>query len=221
MLNPESVVWRRVSGVRPRRSLTGFVTGTNLQDDRLLFTGGGHTELLLDLLFDISIPGTNIPTEDVRHLTAPLWALAENVGTKNTSGRPPAVRFLWGKSWNLVGVITSVAERLEHFTMAGTPRRSWLRLRFVRVDEDQILPTVSRRPVDWAALTQPPGPDTVQIEELLGGGASTADAEADRLDQLASRYYGDATLWRLLAEFNDVDNPTRLAAGTRLRIPLV
>ena len=55
MLNPESVVQRRWAGIRPMRSGGGFLTSVGLSDDPLLYTGGGTTELRLDLLFDVSL----------------------------------------------------------------------------------------------------------------------------------------------------------------------
>jgi hypothetical protein len=137
LLNPETLVVRRLSGTRQRRSVTGRLTGAGLTDDPLLYTGGGRTELELDLLFDTSLAGSSIATNDVRDLTAPLWNLAENVAHRDGYSRVPLVRFIWGKSWNIPGVIEAVSERLERFTPDGVPQRSWLRMRFVRVNEPQ------------------------------------------------------------------------------------
>src|SRR4030067_1490373 len=78
LLNPESLVVRRVAGVRSRASLGGKLTGARLAEDPLLYTGGGRTELELDLLFDVNLAGSSVASEDVRALTAPLWNLAEN-----------------------------------------------------------------------------------------------------------------------------------------------
>jgi len=55
LLNPNTVVMRRVAAVRPQESVSGSFTGTGLSDDPLLYTGGGRTELELDLLFDVSL----------------------------------------------------------------------------------------------------------------------------------------------------------------------
>jgi hypothetical protein len=137
LLNPESLVVRRVAGVQVRRSLTGQLTGTRLTDDPLLFTGGGVTELDLDLLFDVSLAGSPVVGEDVRQLTGPLWKMAENAASDNAYGTLPVIRFIWGKSWNIPGVIVAIAERLEQFTATGVPRRSWLRMRFLRVHEQE------------------------------------------------------------------------------------
>ena len=55
LLNPDTVVVRRHAGLRRRRTAGGIVTGTNLADDPLMATGGGRTELELELLFDVTI----------------------------------------------------------------------------------------------------------------------------------------------------------------------
>jgi len=78
LLNPESVVMTRTAGVEPRRSSGGRLTGTGLADDPLLFTGGGRTELKLDLLFDVDLAPDHLGVTDVRQMTRPIWALAEN-----------------------------------------------------------------------------------------------------------------------------------------------
>src|SRR5437016_7404592 len=135
LLNPESLVIRRVAGVLPRRSLGGQFTGVGLRDDPLLYTGGGRTELELNLLFDVSLAGSSIETNDVRDLTGPLWNLAENTRSTDGQRRPPLVRFVWGKSWNIPGIVAAVAEYLEQFTAEGAPQRSWLSMRLWRVSE--------------------------------------------------------------------------------------
>ena len=96
MLNPESLVVKRSAGVTACPNAGGLVGGDSLADDPLLFTGGGTTEFTFDLLFDVSIEGSSIRTNDVRELTGPLWDLAENknavfiVATSNDiSGLPP------------------------------------------------------------------------------------------------------------------------------------
>ncbi len=229
LLNPASVVMQRTAGVRPRRSLSGALTGAGLADDPLLYTGGGSTEWQFDLLFDVSIAGSTIETEDVRELTGPLWALAENATDASTNAsRPPAVRFLWGKTWNLPGVVTAVAERFEHFTDGGAPRRSWLRMRLRRVAEPPLHPSPdTSADLDLSSLDLTPPEDglpseSALVHEIIGGDPGQEDdsgAAGERLDELAQRYYGDPTLWRLLAAYNDLDDPLRLPPGGRLQIP--
>lgn len=213
LLNPESLAIRRLAGIRSRRSIGGGLTGAGLADDVLLHTGGGMTELQLDLLFDVTIAGSSIATEDVRDLTAPLWELAENRVGQDGQLQSPVVRFVWGKSWNIPGVIVAISERLESFTPGGTPRRSWLRLRLLRVlnppnRQPTTLPARSLRVADSAI---PLNTDQMQTYEVVG--------EGDRSDAIAARYYNSPSLWRVILSYNNVDDPLRLAAGTQLQIP--
>lgn len=176
LLNPETLVLRRTAGVRPRQSATGQVTGTGLADDPLLYTGGGRTELDLDLLFDVTLPGSSVTSADVRDLTAPLWRLAENNQATAGYGRPPLVRLIWGKSWNIPGIVVAVAERLEFFTPSGVPQRSWLRLRLLRM----AAPVPRQRPAAGitTSLSLPSLPlpaaagSAPRVHERLGGTAS-------------------------------------------------
>jgi hypothetical protein len=223
LLNPESVIRRRQAGVRHRRSVGGPVTGRALEDDPLIYTGGGTTELQLDLLFDVSVSGSTITSDDVRDLTQPLWNLAENSARGDGENRPPLVRFIWGKTWNIPGVISAVAERLEYFTPGGVPRRSWLRLRMLRAGTSAVLamdnpPRVLRMPEGEAAA--PAMADEGHIHEVIGGGADEdGEPVAERLDEIAWRYYLDPALWRPLAQLNNIANPLRLWSTLKLRVP--
>lgn len=227
LLNPESLLLRRRAGIEPRRTAGGLVTGTGLTDDPVFFTGGGTTELTLDLLFDVSLAGSSITAEDVRELTGPLWELAENSHGGEPYGRPPLARFVWGKAWNVPGVVTAVAERLEYFTPGGVPQRSWLRLRMIRVAESatEITGGAIAPPSVPAELPQevPPALGELALPHEITGGYPLTDAEgphaAERLDQLAQQYYGDPSLWRLLAWANGITDPLRLDAGQLIQIP--
>lgn len=219
LLNPESLVIRRRAGIQPRQSVGGLVTGTELADDPLLFTNGGSTEIMLHLVFDVTLPGSSIETTDVRKLTRPLWDLAENNHQAGTHTgvykRPPLCRLVWGKIWNIPGVITAVAERLEYFTPSGEPRRSWLSLAMQRV-----VVKASTSNEDAATKSKPSG--TIAMREDVAGDHTTVEvgaASGERLDQLAQRYYGDVNLWRSLALHNNIDNPMDVSTGFRLKMP--
>jgi hypothetical protein len=170
LLNPESLTQRRVAGVQQRRAAGGLLTGAGLSDDPLLFTGGGRTELDLDLLFDVSLSESPVEGNDVRNMTRRLWNLAENREEGGERGRPQVVRFMWGKSWNIPGVVISVAERLEHFDADGVPRRSWLRLRMLRVSEDSADEGAARA-VSAAELpvVTPEGLQEANVHQVTGG----------------------------------------------------
>ena len=228
MLNPEDLVVRRLAGVRPRRSAGGVLTGAGLADDVLLFTGGGTTELQLNLLFDVSLAGSSSKVKDVRELTYPLWQLAENAVDEQNYGRPPLVRFVWGKSWNVPGIVSAVAEWFDYFGAGGEPLRSWLSMRFLRVAESASAALAERRSFQSLQLPEgmTPQPSTKTGTPLT----HTSEPEfqvhqmvlGERLDHLEYKYYGrlgHPSLWRWLALVNDVIDPLHIAPGTPLQIP--
>lgn len=234
LLNPSSLVIRRLAGVQPRRGAAGQLTGAGLPDNPLLFTGGGRTELELDLLFDVSLAGSTITTVDVRDLTRPLAGLAENQLGENRSHQPPRVRFVWGKSWNIPGIVSATSERFEQFTPDGAPQRSWLRMRLLRTgDAAEVERSARSVPVSVTvapAATVSANPrrtfsestipeSQVKAHEILGGGPGGERTSGERLDEIAAAEYGDPTLWRALAAFNDIDDPMHIPAGRVLRIP--
>lgn len=210
LLNPETLAVRRVAGVRPRRSAAGALTGAELTDDPLLHTGGGRTEIDLDLLFDVTLGGGSVATEDVRDLTRPFWNLAENAGS-----RGPQVRFVWGKTWNIPGVVVSVAERLENFTPQGVARRSWLRLRLWRTGEAPPPSPDAGPPLDAAALAAMPA-DALAIR-TLGGGDGPGGTE--RLDNFLARNGVAPKNWKAVATLNGIDDPHHMRPTASLRLP--
>jgi Contractile injection system tube protein len=220
LLNPDSLVVRRAAGIRPRSSAGGIVTGAGLADDPVLLTGGGRTELEMDLLFDISLAGSTVETDNVRDLTRPLWSLAENgSGAADGYGVPPLVRFIWGKVWNLPGFVTAVAERFERFGPSGTPERSWMRLRLLRASTPATATD--------AAGVSGEGPTGAPPQPFGGpvatGGAREVDVHevvsGERMDEIAARYYGDPAWWRALAAYNGVADPASLPPPQFLQIP--
>lgn len=225
LLNPESVVLRRRAGIVPRRveaAPIGAVGGL----DPLLFTGGGSTELTLDLLFDVELVADTRPGDDVRRLTRPLWQLGEGRGGLS-GGEPQLVRMVWGKAWNLLGAVSAVAERLEHFSAVAAPRRSWLRIRLMIVPEPSgsaegprpsvasRFPAIAESPFDawpeWGSMVGEPA--------ILDIGSTLPFNEDDRLDTLAARFLGSPADWSLLAAFNAIDDPLRLDVDMGLALP--
>jgi hypothetical protein len=227
LLNPESVVMRRVAGVRPRRSIGGSLTGAELADDALLFTGGGMTEMFLNLLFDVALANPAAKVEDVRSLTSPLWKLAENSSQSKTYGEPPRVRFVWGKSWNIPGVVASVSEHLDYFDQSGTPLRSWLRMRFLRAVEPLSGTTAKAPPLPLVnpspqAPVAPEAPQTGIVETPNREVKIHTFSTGERLDQLVRQqygFYGHPSLWRLIASYNSISDPLNIPAGTILQFP--
>lgn len=219
MLNPETVVMKRCSGVRPRESLSGLISSNNKGDNPLMFTGAGHTAIELDLVFDISIGGSSIVTEDVRELTKPIWNLTENHQRADRLYRPALCRFLWGKSWNIPGVISSVAEKLESFSAEGVPRRSWMRLEMIRMieqprseldDNDLWSGGAGQTGQSFLGDFNAPEIEIPSIDSQFNDTNSIADTlenSFERIDLKADRLKGDSSSWREISTEFNIDNP--------------
>ena len=240
LLNPSTLVFRRIAGLHRRRSLAGALTQDGLRDDPLIRTGGGFTELRLDLLFDVNIPGTWLGSRpetpsaeeedkrDVRNLTRPFWDLAENQGRPGEVAGPPKVRFVWGKRWDFTAMVAAVAERLESFTSTGVPQRSFMRLRLLRAEDERVRENV--RALGLPDLTPPPElelePEPVSPLDVLPPAeqppAETYESYVSPgypLFLTAFSFFGDASLWTVIAEANPDVHPVFVPAGTVLRIP--
>lgn len=212
LLNPDSFSIRRRAGIHPRSSIGGAFTSPELSDMPLIYTGGGITELVLDLLFDVAISGSTINTEDVRDLTSPLWELAENMIGPDGRQHAPQIRFIWGKSWNIPGVVVAVAEKFDRFTKAGSPVRSRMRLKMLRVLQ-QTSPSSAAQFRHKNVLV----PKKRQDASTAGVNSHILTAD-ERLDMIAARYLGDASYWRLLAEKNNIDDPLNIKKPLQLQI---
>jgi len=189
-----------------------------MSDDRVVSRGRGDTSLEIKLLFDVSLAGSSIRTSDVRDLTRPFWDLTEYEGQGSHSLEPRLVRLFWGKGLDILATVESVSEQFERFSPNGLPQRSWLSLRLLRVhdqlppDEPPVLHPATQMPTSerLAAASDP----SWGVHEKLGDGV-----QGEHLWQLASRYYGDPRLWRLIALANDIANPLKIQAGKLLKIP--
>ncbi|MCW8928904.1 MAG: hypothetical protein OQL19_01545 [Gammaproteobacteria bacterium] len=151
MLNPETLVIKRRSGIHQRTIKSVVINADKSSDDGLIFSGGGNTVLELDLVFDISIKGSTIQSQDVRELTKPIWDLSENSTLMDGEYQPGLSRFVWGKSWNIPCVISSISERFDLFDSSGVPKRSWLRVRLIKIaqtNEQNQLINDDNYPVD-------------------------------------------------------------------------
>jgi hypothetical protein len=227
LLNPASVVLTRHAGVRARQLPGGTLAGAGHTEDPLLHTGGGRTQLTLDLLFDVTLSGSTIQSTDVRDLTGPLWRLSENAMGDDGVSRLRLVRFVWGKAWNVPGVVAAVAERLEDFDPQGAPRRSWLRLRLVRVDD----PTPGQATPAHALGARPllAADGRTRVLEVAGGtwpatfdaqaGEAASEAQVTRPDAWAWLCWRDPLHWRVLLQHNGIDDPLHVPAGLLLEVP--
>jgi Uncharacterized protein containing LysM domain len=220
MLNPESVIVHRRAGVSSRPTV-GAAGGSHEQSPAsLAFNGSQMTIVDLRLLFDVSLssgPGT--ATEDVRQTTCALFALA-GPSDEGSFGSPGVLRMIWGTSWNLPCVIMEIAERLDYFNEYGEPRRSWLSMRALVVDEE----TETRAKIEVDAVQSiVTGASLDRLAAISSkGGEKSGESTmvfTDRLDAIAAKVYGDSGLWRALAEYNSLVSISPTEGKQILRIP--
>lgn len=114
---------------------------------------------------------------------------------------PPVCAFEWGGE-RFVGVVTSLKEKYVLFDESGGIRRA-------RV----TLSLKSYRAVDVQQRElKRQSPDRTRVRVLR---------EGETLAAIAQEAYGDARLWRVIAEANDIDRPRFVAPGTPLKVPAI
>jgi hypothetical protein len=162
------------------------------------FQKAGPQTLKLNLTFD-----TYDTNEDVSKITVKLWKFMEPKTSEsgNNKAEPPQVAFEWGV-FRFVAVITNMTQKFTLFTKEGTPVRAKVDVTFTQhVDVN-----------DYKHQNPTSGGGPIQkVWRVIRG---------DRLDTIAAAVYGDATKWRIIADYNRITNPLALRPGQQLTIPL-
>ena len=163
------------------------------------FTSGGPTALSLELFFDTYEAGT-----DVRDYTNKVFNLAKisskTVDKETGRGRPPKCMFSWGKTFNFPDVVTSVSVNFTLFLSDGTPVRAKVSVSLEEAEDEE--------------QQSPQNPTT---QGTLGHKVYTVKP-GDTIDRIAYSEYGNPSLWRSIADANDLDNPMDLRPGQILAI---
>lgn len=171
------------------------------------FGGGDAQKLTLDLLFDDS----DRQDGDVREITDALFeamAVDKSLASTKNSGRPPVLTFGWGATTTFKAVCDSLSVQYLLFRPNGTPVRAQAKISLLQVE-----PKVSKAAQGTGGRPQNPttrGAEGVRTHVVRDG---------DSIHGVAFAAYGDATLWRAIAETNGIDDPMRLRRGTVLSIP--
>ena len=176
------------------------------------FTGGIPATLKIDLLFDTydtpydeenkqSVKtGRGGPGPRAKVYTDKLWYLT-TVETHGASHRPPVCQLRWGDHGIFFqGVVQQLDIQFTMFTVAGVPVRATAGCTF----KQWISNSADQRRQDLMSS------DVAKVW-LVKRGQSLAT--------IASAEYGDPRAWRIIADANGIDNPLRLAPGTRLLLP--
>jgi nucleoid-associated protein YgaU len=156
------------------------------------YVRGNLRTLKMDLLFDSYEEKDN--RKDVRNFTSKLTRLLDK---NETTKAPPILLFTWG-GLNFQCVLDSVSQKFTMFLSNGTPVRATLSVTFKEYQPVQI---EIRRGLFI-------GPPTVR--NIL---------EGETLSDLAGEIMGDPGAWREIANRNNIDNPRKIAPGTKLIIP--
>ncbi|MGB3256777.1 MAG: peptidase M23 [Ornithinimicrobium sp.] len=161
------------------------------------FNGAEPCKLTLEMFFDATATHDGSVVATVERL------LACCVPTEESSGKdkptPPLVMLEWGKISSFPAFVTSVTAKYTLFSADGMPIRA----------------------VCSVALEEMP--DEAWRQNPTSGGLSARRAhhviDGDSLASIAYAEYGDPTLWRDVASFNDIDDPLRLPRGSVLLLP--
>lgn len=168
------------------------------------------------------LPEPTPPSVDVRTLTQPLWSLAENGEPNNRGLAPQRVRFIWGRSWNVPGVIVAVAERHERFDEQGVPQRSWMSLLMRRVDEASESADEAPQPTSPQFEVSPPdSSESGNPDESVVLPVDEEGYAMTPLHVVAAERYGDPRYDRAIAEYNNLDDLLQVEEGQPIRLPQV
>lgn len=156
---------------------------------------GRATLSLSTLYFDTYETG-----DDLTEITNQLWGLMNPLDQDDPKSVPPEVEFEWS-SFKFKAVICDLSIKFTLFDKDGEPVRAEASVSFIQSDDYHKNP--HQNPTSGGG---PP----LEIHKVIQG---------DRLDLIAADVYGDATLWRQIATFNNIRNPKRLRPGQQITIP--
>lgn len=162
-----------------------------LQMPLLQFVRGETQTLEVELFLDRSEA-----REDVADDLEALRALAR---IDSELHAPPLVRFSWSQT-EFIGVIASFRERFQLFDETGAVQRARVTLTLKRFQAPDA---------QWQEIGYQ-SPDRTKTWVVRAG---------DRLDQIASREYGDPARWSVIAEANGIERLKSLTPGAVLTIP--
>ncbi len=169
------------------------------------FIKGGARTLTMNLFFDTYEKG-----QDVRSLTDKItgWDSASSGGIVAPKGlmdidselhTPPICFFVWG-SFIFRCIIENVTKKFTMFLPSGVPVRATLNVRLKEYkDEETQLKEASFESADRTKVWHVKQGDTLWL--------------------IAAQEYGDPSLWRPIADKNNIYNPRSLKIGSDLVIP--
>ncbi|MEO1061307.1 MAG: LysM peptidoglycan-binding domain-containing protein [Actinomycetota bacterium] len=163
------------------------------------YKGSGPAKMTLEVFLDEPTrpgSGSDMPLLDqVDHLLA---CVQPAPGTLDDRPFPPVLEFVWGDR-RFLAVASSVSAKFTMFSAEGVPIRA--------------VCSVGLSVFSGTWPKQNPTSFTPRIDR------SHRVTLGDSLASIAHRHYGDPTMWRAIAEANEIDDPARLELGAYLLVP--
>jgi nucleoid-associated protein YgaU len=164
------------------------------------FGGVQPQAITMELFFDDWENTKGDLVKDINQLLEWLKPTHDSISKKKP--QPQILQFRWGSNESLTkfkGFLKSVSVKYTMFKPDGKPVRATANIALEEVPDD-------------------PG-KTNPTSGSIAGRRTHVVTSGDSLHSIAFDEYGDPTLWRALAQFNQIDDPLRLAPGTRLMLP--
>jgi nucleoid-associated protein YgaU len=170
------------------------------------FGGGLPRRTKLALLLDVSLAGNDATVKDQANN---LLKMMETGGGGGGGGGsvPPFVTFRWGSVDLPKSVPVSLSIQYVLFHPNGEPIRALVDLELAQAEKASTASS--------STANAPTNPHTESIRGLR----SHRVRDGDSLHSIAYDAYGDPFRWRVIAEANGIDDPTRLRRGRDLTIP--
>jgi nucleoid-associated protein YgaU len=192
------------------------VNMTSANVPKAFFKGGDPTTIKLELLFDTySSNAKGQPLDNPLEIGDPkldvraaytdkiykLTLISDKLKQQNKTPRPPQVLFSWGQKFEFHSVITSFSVQYTMFASNGIPVRAKISLTMQECQDPDA----------------PPPGQNPSSQGTWGHKVYTVKP-GDTIDRIAYHEYGDSTLWRAIADSNDLFDPMELAPGQQLAI---
>ncbi|MFF4101452.1 LysM peptidoglycan-binding domain-containing protein [Streptomyces sp. NPDC001903] len=164
------------------------------------FMGPEPREMTVEIFLDSSgRPGSNSVLKKVEALFSCCEVTAKSIAAKQPS--TPWVVFQWGSfsTARFTAYVSSVDAAYSLFSTTGVPVRATCQVRLHEIPGK----TKGQNPTSGALTAQ-------RVHRVVAG---------DTLQSLAWREYGDANVWRAIAEANGIDDPSQLRTGTEVVLP--
>jgi hypothetical protein len=190
MFNPEEYTLTRANNFAE-------VGVPGLRSPLLQFVHGALQTLEMELLVDtVEAHAGTTAGQDVREVTRRITSLLD---VDPETHAPPVALFAWG-SLTFQCVLSRATQRFILFRADGVPLRARLTVTFSEYTNAELEAKETKR-------------ETADYSRAYSVG------QGETLSQVAARVYRNAELWRPIALQNGIDDPRRLAAGTRLLVP--